>query len=63
VVFGSGCSLIKRNVFEYIGYVLGSGGTHSEDLHFCSLANTYGFDTALGLRTRCLHFDSDGKVY
>ena len=63
VVFGSGCSLVKRHVLEYIGYVLGSGGTHSEDLHFCSLANMRGFDTALGLEIRCAHFDSDGTVF
>ena len=63
VVFGSGCSLIKRHVLEYIGYVLGSGGTHSEDLHFCSLANVRGYDTALGLEVRCTHFDADGRVY
>lgn len=62
-VFGSGCSLIKREVFEYIGYALGSGGTHSEDLHFCSLANLRGFDMAINLDVPCIHFDSDGKVY
>jgi len=63
VVFGSGCSLIKRHVLEYLGYVLGSGGTHSEDLHFCNLANLRGYDTALSLDVRCMHFDSDGNVY
>ena len=62
-VFGSGCSLIKREVLEYIGYALGSGGTHSEDLHFCSHANLRGFETALDLDAQCLHFDEDGKVY
>ena len=62
-VFGSGCSLVKRKVLEYIGYALGSGGTHSEDLHFCSLANLREFDTALNLDARCGHFDEDGKLY
>ena len=62
-VFGSGCSLIKREVLEYIGYALGSGGTHSEDLHFCSHANLRGFDTAINLDVTCSHFDKDGLVY
>jgi len=63
VLFGSGCSLIKKHVLEYLGYVLGSGGTHSEDLHFCNLANLRGYDTALSLDVRCMHFDNNGKVY
>jgi hypothetical protein len=62
-VFGSGCSLIKREVLEYVGYALGSGGTHSEDLHFCNHVNLRGFDVALNLDAPCLHFDEDGKVY
>ena len=62
-VFGSGCSLVRREVLEYVGYYLGSGGTHSEDLHFCNLVNLRGFDTVLDLDTRCLHFDEDGTVY
>ena len=63
VVVGSGCSLLKRKVFEHIGYVLGSGGTQSEDLHFCQLARLEGFDVAVDLDTRCLHFDQNGKMY
>lgn len=63
VVVGSGCSLLKRKVLEYLGYVLGSGGTQSEDLHFCQLAKLEGFDVAVDLDTRCLHFDPNGKMY
>lgn len=62
-VFGSGCSLIKREVLEYTGYVLGSGGTQSEDLHFCQLAKLRGFDLAIDTSAVCIHFDPDGKVY
>lgn len=63
VVVGSGCSLIKRKVYEHLGYVLGSGGTQSEDLHFCQLARLEGFDVAVDMDTRCLHFDQNGKMY
>ena len=63
VSFGSGCSLIKREVLEYIGYTLGLAGMHSEDLHFCQLARLHGFETKCDLNIRCAHFDPDGLVY
>lgn len=63
VVVGSGCSLLKRRVFEHLGYVLGSGGTQSEDLHFCQLAKLLEFDIAVDMDTRCMHFDRNGKMY
>jgi hypothetical protein len=61
--FGSGCSLISREVLEYSGYVLGYGATHSEDLHFCQNLELLGFDAKVNLDAGCMHFDSDGKVY
>jgi len=63
VVVGSGCSLLKRKVMEHLGYVLGSGGTQSEDLHFCQLAKLEGFEVSMDLDTRCMHFDQNGKMY
>jgi hypothetical protein len=60
--FGSGCVLIKRRLFEHIGYVLGKG-YHSEDLHFGQWANLLEFETALDPNIRCAHFDPDGRLY
>jgi len=63
VAFGSGCSLVSRQVLEYSGYVLGYGATHSEDLHFCQNLALLGFDAKVNLGTVCMHFDSGGQVY
>ena len=62
VVFGSGCSLIKREVLECQGYTLGYAGNHSEDLHFCQMAMIHGFHTEV-IEDWCPHFDPDGKIY
>jgi hypothetical protein len=58
--FGSGCSLVKRVVLEHCGYVLGTGGYHSEDLHFSQYANFYEFTTAVNMNLYCPHMDADG---
>jgi hypothetical protein len=58
--FGSGCSLVRREVLEHCGYVLGRGGYHSEDLHFSQYANFYEFTTAVDMNLYCPHMDADG---
>ena len=62
-LFGSGCSLIKRKVFEHLGYALGYGGIHSEDLHFGLHSRLLGFSTAMDLEAECGHYDEDGMLY
>jgi len=62
VAFGSGCSLIKQEVFEHAGYVLGAG-YHSEDIHFTQFVNLLGFDTIVDSRLFCPHLDPEGLVY
>ena len=62
-LFGSGCSLIKRSVFEHLGYALGYGGIHSEDLHFGLHTRLLGFNTAMDLEAECGHYDTDGMLY
>jgi len=62
-LFGSGCSLIKRKVFKRVGYALGYGGIHSEDLHFSLLSQINGFSTAMDLTAKCGHYDSDKQIY
>lgn len=62
VAFGSGCSLIKRNVLEYGGYYL-DGGYHSEDIAFAQWSTRCGFDLALDTTVHCLHFDPNGLIY
>jgi len=63
VSFGSGCSLSKRRVQEYVGYYLGEAGYASEDLTYMQYVNALGFSSALDTGVHCLHFDPDGRIY
>lgn len=63
VSFGSGCSLVKREVMEHLGYYLGEAAYCSEDLQFMQWVHTLGFKTALDTGLHCGHFDPNGALY
>ena len=63
VSFGSGCSLVKREVMEAIGYYLNEGAYCSEDLQFMQWAHALGYSTAFNTGLHCSHFDPNGAMY
>lgn len=63
VSFGSGCSLVKRRVMEYLGYYLVESAYCSEDLSFLQWVHTLGFKTGLDTGLHCGHFDPNGELY
>jgi len=63
VSFGSGCSLVKREVMEHIGYYLSDGGYCSEDIAFMQWTHALGFTTGFDTRLHCKHFDPNGALY
>lgn len=63
VVGGSGCVLIKRDVFERIGFYLPRCGYHSEDIQFFMRAIEHGYRVKADLKLHVPHFAPDGRVY
>ena len=61
--FGSGCSLVKREVMTYLGYYLAEASYCSEDLQFMQWVHVLGFKTALNTGLHCGHFDPNGALY
>jgi hypothetical protein len=61
--FGSGCSLVKREVLEHLGYYLAEASYCSEDLQFMQWVHTLGYTTALNTGLHCGHFDPNGALY
>jgi hypothetical protein len=63
VSFGSGCSLVKRELMEHVGYYLNEGGYCSEDLQFMQWTHALGYTTALNNSLHCSHYDPNGAMY
>jgi len=61
--FGSGCSLVKREVMEHLGYYLNESCYCSEDLQFMQWVHVLGFKTAFNTGLHCGHFDPNGALY
>ena len=61
--FGSGCSLVKRELLEHVGYYLNESAYCSEDLQFMQWTHALGYSTALNTGVHCGHFDPNGALY
>ena len=60
---GTGCTLIKREVLENVGFYLPCSGYHSEDINFFAAAYYYGYLTKLDLDFHVPHHDENGAAY
>ena len=63
VVGGSGCMLVRRRVFERVGFTLPHTGYHSEDIHFYLKCLLRGFKVKADLKFHAPHLAPNGQVY
>ena len=61
--FGSGCSLVKREVMEHIGYYLTDAAYCSEDIAFMQWTHALGYTTGFNSQLHCKHYDPNGALY
>jgi hypothetical protein len=60
---GSGCTLIKREVLENIGFYLPLSCYHSEDINFFTWAKYLGYSTKCDLTFHVPHHDDSGYMW
>jgi hypothetical protein len=60
---GSGCTLIKREVLENVGFYLPETCYHSEDVNFFTWAKYLGYTTKCDLTFHVPHHDESGEAW
>jgi hypothetical protein len=60
---GSGCTLIRREVLENVGFYLPNSSYHSEDINFFTWAYYLGYTTRCDVGFHVPHHDDSGEAW